>query len=352
MSQPVRDEYAEKLLGAMVEIPSPSGGEAELARFLVGRMEDLGFTARIDRAGNVVGELDRGPGPTVMLLGHMDTVPGTLPVRFEGDRLYGRGTVDAKGPLAAMICAAARAREFRGRAVVVGVVEEETPLSRGAMHLRAAHPLPDALVVGEPSGWSNVVLGYRGKIDLEYRVRCRATHPSNPAPKAADRCVLAWTELLALLGPHATHEIFDAPGATLISVDGDTTLARARFDIRIPPGFDAAGLVAELRGRLPEGDLELIATVAACRTGRTDPVVRALYRTIADQGGRPVAKVKTATSDMNTLAEAWKIPMATYGPGDSRLDHSDEEHISLTEFHRGVSVLTGALAAMPGLLGR
>ena len=77
-----------------------------LADYLAVAMADLGFQAHIDGVGNVIGVLERGPGPTLMLLGHLDTVPGQLPVRSEHGRLYGRGAVDAKGPLAAMICAA------------------------------------------------------------------------------------------------------------------------------------------------------------------------------------------------------------------------------------------------------
>ena len=56
--------------------------------------------------------------------------------------------------------------------------------------------------------------------------------------------------------------------------------------------------------------------------------------------------MKTATSDMNTLAEVWDIPMATYGPGDSRLDHSDTEHIILSDYLRGIDVLCEALAEL------
>jgi LysW-gamma-L-lysine carboxypeptidase len=72
-------------------------------------------------------------------------------------------------------------------------------------------------------------------------------------------------------------------------------------------------------------------------------VVRALSAGIRGQLVTPTMKLKTATSDMNTLAEVWSMPMATYGPGDSRLDHSDDEHISITEYLGGIAVLTHAL---------
>ena len=170
------EPYAIGLLQNMLRIPSPSYGEARLAEYLVTVMRELGFTAYADEAGNAVGEITRGHGPTVMLLGHMDTVPDLIPVRAESGALYGRGAVDAKGPLATMICAAAGASGFHGRIVVVGAVEEETPSSRGAMHIRRTHACPDALIIGEPSGWQTVVLGYKGKLDLRYRVERPSTH--------------------------------------------------------------------------------------------------------------------------------------------------------------------------------
>ncbi|WP_312876487.1 M20/M25/M40 family metallo-hydrolase [Streptomyces bohaiensis] len=348
----VTETFAVGLLRAMLETPSPSYHERDLADLLARSMTQLGFRAHIDEAGNAVGVVERGAGPTVMLLGHMDTVPGQVPVRSADGRLYGRGAVDAKGPLAAMICAAAGATEFSGRIVVVGVVEEETPRSRGAMAIRAREEQPDALVIGEPSGWSSVVLGYKGKLDLRYTVRCPATHPSNPVPKASELAVACWNALLDLLGPDAGHAAFDRPGATLSRLDADLTAATMELSVRTPPGHDDAALVRQLRDRLPAGELSVVNAVAACRVGRADPVVRALVTGIRDLHARPRLVVKTATSDMNTLAEEWDIPMATYGPGDSSLDHADDEHIVLADYLRGIDVLTAALTELARLPAR
>lgn len=71
------DPAAVELLHGMLRIPSPSFAESELAGHLADAMSGAGLAARIDGAGNVIGEIRHGPGPTVMLLGHMDTVPGT-----------------------------------------------------------------------------------------------------------------------------------------------------------------------------------------------------------------------------------------------------------------------------------
>jgi len=343
------DARAVQLLTGMVEIPSPSYQEATLAEFLAGQMSELGYAAEVDAAGNVVGELVRGDGPTVMLLGHLDTVAGTVPVREEDGRLYGRGTVDAKAPLAAMICAAVRSN-FAGRLVVVGAVEEETPLSRGALHILDTHRQPDALLIGEPSGWRTVVLGYKGKLDFWYRVSSEATHPTNPAPKASELAAECWSQVCELLGPEASHVRFDQPGPTLVSITGDLTTATAELSIRTPFGFDAEAFLSALRARVLRGEFELINFVGACRADRNDPVVRALSGAIRQTGSAPGVKVKTATSDMNTLAERWQIPMGTYGPGDSVLDHSDDEHVVLVEYLASVRVLSTALNELSATL--
>lgn len=345
----VTETYAVGLLRGMLQIYSACYRERALAGFLVKTMADLGFQAHIDAVGNVIGVIERGDGPTLMLLGHLDTVPGKLPVRSSDGKLYGRGAVDAKGPLAAMICAAAGASDFRGRIVVVGVVEEETPGSRGAMVIRATYDRPDALIVGEPSGWSSVVLGYKGRLDLRYTVTCPATHPTSPAPKASELAVACWAALVDLLGPDASHDVFDRPGATLCQLNAGLTSATVHLNVRTPLGFDGDALVRGLRDRLQAGNLEVLNSVAAYRVGRSDPVARALVSGIRRLDAQPRLLVKTATSDMNTLAEVWDIPMATYGPGDSKLDHSDTEHIVLSDYLRGIDVLSIAISELARL---
>ncbi|MEH1167087.1 [LysW]-lysine hydrolase [Micromonospora sp. CPCC 205539] len=337
----ITDTFAAGLLRCLVETPSPSYHEAALARSLVDVMGQLGFEAYIDPVGNVVGEIGRGDGPVVLLIGHLDTVPGGPPVRAEDGRLYGRGAVDAKGPLATMVCAAASA-DFCGRIVVVGAVEEEIA-SRGSREIRRRLPRPDAVVVGEPSGWSTITLGYKGKLDLRYRVTVPATHPSNPVPKASELAVQCWNTLLDVLGPERGNGSFDQPGATLISLRADQVDAEAELSVRTPPGYDVDGLLHELTRRTPDGELTVVNRVAACRADHRNPVVRALSAGIRAQRARPSLKVKTGTSDMNVLAEQWDVPMATYGPGDSSLDHADDEHIVLADYLRGIAVLRHAL---------
>lgn len=340
MTAPLSDT---DLLERMIRIDSPSGSESALAEFLAGAMHDFGLKVEVDEVGNVSGTTGTGAGPSVLLLGHLDTVPEPLLVSHEGGVIRGRGAVDAKGPLAAMIMAVAASKSFPGRVTVAGVVEEETPGSRGAVHVRSRWSRPDLLVVGEPSGWQNVTIGYKGKLDIRYRVSRRATHPSNPAEKATEVAARFWSAAVAAAGPGADHAVFDRPGVTLMSMSGDTTSATLDISYRIPIGFDVPAMLGRLEAAAAGGAVEVLNVVTAVRSPRHDPVVRALTAAIRSAGGAPKRKLKTGTSDMNTLAEVWPVPMATYGPGDSNLDHSANEHISVDEYQRGISVLRGAL---------
>ena len=102
--------------------------------------------------------------------------------------------------------------------------------------------------------------------------------------------------------------MFARPGATLCQLNADLTLATADLSVRTPLGFDVDTLVRRLRARLPMGDLEVLNSVPACRTGRANPAVRAMVSGIRRLHAQPRLLVKTATSDMNTLAEVWDIP--------------------------------------------
>src|ERR1700683_2263108 len=157
------------LLTELLSVPSQSGDEAGVASMLVSRLSAGGFGADLDAVGNVVGVWGDGP-ETIALVGHIDTVPGAIEVRREGDLLHGRGAVDAKGPLAAAIAAVSRQpRHGARRFVIAGAVGEETS-SRGARFLAESMAPPAALVILEPSGWDAVTIGYKGSLRLRANV--------------------------------------------------------------------------------------------------------------------------------------------------------------------------------------
>ncbi|HYS71224.1 MAG TPA: M20/M25/M40 family metallo-hydrolase, partial [Thermoplasmata archaeon] len=108
------------VLTALVEEYSPSGHEGDAVQRFIEVSRSLGFTAHADAVGNGIARIGEGR-PSIMFLGHIDTVEGRLPVRLDGDRLHGRGACDAKGALAAALVAAHR-HDGPGEIVVVGAV--------------------------------------------------------------------------------------------------------------------------------------------------------------------------------------------------------------------------------------
>ena len=340
------------LVGGLVAIPSVSRGEADAVAWLVERMRERGFRASVDEAGNAVGEIGEGE-MHVVLLGHIDTVPGEIPVRVEDGDLIGRGAVDAKGPLAAFVAAATE--PVRGvRVTVVGAVEEESPTSAGARY-RATLPAPDWCVIGEPSGWDGVTVAYKGRLVLGVSLSREARHGAAPGPTVAEEALALW----ARLGAHARELVADPrPFARLdcrlegMHADrGDGLVERAelRVGYRVPPGMTtdelerAARAVADQHDGEAEVVFERLASEEPARTARTSALGTAFARAIAGAGGQATFKEKTGTSDMNVLLPAWRCPMVAYGPGDARYDHTPMERLDLADYARSIAVLRDVL---------
>jgi [amino group carrier protein]-lysine/ornithine hydrolase len=338
-----------ELLTAMLSVPSPSGQEDAMASLLVSRLLRAGFDVDVDAAGNVVAAWGDGP-ETVALVGHVDTVPGHIEVRRDGDLLHGRGAVDAKGPLATAIAAVSRQpRNGARRYVIVGAVEEETS-SRGARHLAESMPTPSSLVILEPSGWDAVTIGYKGSLRLRASFDQAHAHGAGREPSAPDRCVDLVRALQdradALHGDAGVFERIDVRVLGFDSTsDGLTDRASVDLGVRTPPGCDVDALIETARAAAPTAELVVLGREPGVRTDRGSPLARGFVRAIRTQRGAPRFKLKTGTSDLNVLVPAWGCPAVAYGPGDSQLDHTPREHVSIAELERAVSVLELALGA-------
>jgi LysW-gamma-L-lysine carboxypeptidase len=341
-------------LRTAVAIPSPSGSEGPLVDRLVRELEGRFTYVGRDDAGNLHARRGRGPR-TVLFLGHVDTVPGDVPVEDDGEVLRGRGTVDAKGPLCAALVAAAElgdAATERLSLHVVGAVGEEAAGSVGARHLLTTTPAPDLLIVCEPSGWDAVTLGYKGSLRLTVTADRDGGHSAGPGPSAGDLLVSAVARLQAAVDgatPDA-HGAFDALRASVLDLrhghDGLRERARASVGLRLPPAWPPDRTRA-LLAELPWGEgvqLHEVEAVPAVRGERDGPIARAFRVALRGHGVRPRTLVKTGTSDWNVVAEAWPVPTLAYGPGDAALDHAPDEHVRWEDYERAVSVLGAALS--------
>lgn len=336
-----------ELLEGLLQRYSPTLQEAEAVNYLVAQMSAAGFAARVDEVGNAVGVI--GDGPTeVMMLGHIDTVPGFIGVRREDDRLYGRGSVDAKGPLACFAAATALAGVRDGyRYVVIGAVGEEGD-SRGAQWVRD-HYKPDHLIIGEPSGWERVTLGYKGSAWYEYEVKRTLAHTSANVESACQAAVSFWNRVTEYVAQFNTDraKMFEQLIPSLREMqstsDGFVETAQLKFNLRVPLGVERAGLEESIGLLKADAHLNLIEFTPAYRAEKNTPLVRAFLSAIRQQAGTPGFTVKSGTSDMNITAPLWQCPTLAYGPGDSDLDHTPNEHILVSEYQRGVQVLAHVL---------
>ncbi len=359
-TSPAIDVNVAELLRDMLFIPSVSGEEHALAEFLVQRMTSLGMRASVDDAGNAIGVREApgaagdiaGDAPTreVMLLGHMDTVPGWIDVRVEDNRLYGRGSVDAKGALATFIAAAATAKLSPGaRIIVAGAVEEEIATSRGARHIARTFS-PDMCIIGEPSGSDGVVLGYKGRMLIEASFEQPCGHSAGPATSVAERACDWWQALRAMCDAFNAQRsrLFDQLLPSLLSMqthsDGLADSVTLRVSLRLPPETDFEQLRSELFAIDARASLAFSGFEQAFESSRSSPLARAFIgamRTVLDM--TPRFKLKTGTSDMNVVGPVWRCPIVAYGPGDSTLDHTPHEHVELAELDRAVAVLREVL---------
>jgi LysW-gamma-L-lysine carboxypeptidase len=352
--------YELELLTEMLHQYSPSGEEAALGEHLKKELEKNGFEVRFDGAGNVIGTRGKG-SPTLLLAGHMDTVPGKLAVRVEGDNLYGRGAVDAKAPLASMIIGASRVQEPKGSMIIACLVDEEGS-GKGIRQLIKDALQVDYAIFGEPSHSWNVTIGYKGGIHLMLECTTSAAHSSAPwlSDNAIEKTYEYW-ELIKKVkfkGEKPESRFYSVTSClTRLNGGGSSSMipsrCEAEIDMRIPPQISSDAILQELQkilGELnklsPKTELKVksLGTVTAYEADPHSLLVRALTYSIRKTCQKtPTLLKKTGTGDMNELGSTMKIPMVSYGPGDSHLDHTTDEHVSISEYLSSIKVYEEAI---------
>lgn len=343
------DSPGRALLAELVNTPSISGDEADVAALLCDFFEHHDRETFVDDAGNVRAPAD----DSVLLTSHMDTVPGGPAVRVvsgdeemavDGPVLHGRGSVDATGPLAAMAVAAVETGVS-----FAAVVQEETD-SAGARHLLADRSAPETVINGEPSGWDALTLGYRGIVVGQYTVETAAGHSSRPEPNAIDHAT-EWWETVRDATERQSGDgtgVFDTITAKAtvfnggLASDGDAVEATVETQFRVPPSQSPASIRETVETVTTLGSITWTDEIPPLLGDPRSPVAAALRAGIRGAGGEPTHLRKSGTADANLFAEKWDVPVATYGPGDSSLDHAPDERLPLAEFDDAVAVLTTA----------
>jgi len=366
----VTPRFCIKMLEKALRLYTPSLGEKPLADFLADKCDDLSFDdIRIDEVGNLIAS--KGSGlPRILLCGHMDTVPGKIKVRKEGDWLYGRGASDAKAPLMAMLFAAASIQNNSGTVIFVGAVDEEGNAT-GIKNLVKSKLDIDYAVFGEPSGIKQVTIAYKGRIAINLKINVgNSSHASAPwlSKNAIEESLIFTTELKKVLesgqenkkkGMLLTATVTEIKGGTSHNVTPKE--CDVIMDIRIPVDMNCkmieekiSTLVQEIsKKRNVEAFHSILDETEPFEASHNSPLVRAFTLGVMDvEHSRPTLIRKTGTGDMNVIGNQLNIPVVTYGPGDPHASHTIDEKVSIDEYLRGIEVLKKTLQHLKRLHDR
>jgi len=357
------DSPVNVLLGAL-RIYSPTTQESELASFLAEKMDRLGYSrVHVDKAGNAIGEI--GSGRTRLLLcGHMDTVPGKLPVIRKQGRIYGRGAADAKSPLCALLMAGAAMADSGVRTTFAGVTQEEGE-GAGIEHLIRSGAKYDYAVFGEPSGANRITVGYRGRVSLYVTVKTAGGHAGSPWAQRS-----AFDEFIRLLSRLERYEMSkEVQGDHFRSLSVSPTMVKAgtyhnvvpnvceaTLDLRLPPSIPSSRAVGDIRylaTQTDEGvriDIRPGEPTEAYQADTGSRLVRAFQRAVLLRlKTRPSLVRKTGTGDMNTFAHKKHTECVTYGPGLSKTSHTDGEMVEVKDYLNSIEVLKEAIGQLQAL---
>lgn len=379
------ERSARSLLAGLVAFPTVAGrSNEELVAWVASELSDRGAqvhevaSTRPD-ARNLHAVIGPPDAPGVLLAAHTDVVAvegqdwssDPFVLREEGGRLYGRGTADMKGFIAAVLAAmpdvpASRLR----RPLHIALSSDEELGCRGVGplldHLRAMAAPPGLCVVGEPTGM-RVAERHKGKVALDITLRGRACHSSRApdgvnAVEHAARLIVALSDLQALLRTEHGDPRFGAPFATLSvgPISGGVSLnivpewCRFECELRFMPGQDPAPVIeriralareaqAAMRRVAPEAGVEVTRTVAypALRDG--SPAAAAHVAALA---GAPAGLSVDFGTEAGLYQEALGAPVVVCGPGDMAQGHRPDEYLETDQLMSAVGFVRRLAATL------
>lgn len=329
------------LIREMVEIYSPTGHEEKLVDFLIQWANSNGFNARKDEVGNFIAE--KGSGREVLMVGHVDTVPGEIKVRTENGKLYGRGSIDAKAPLACFLEAAKQINN--GRIIIIGAVDEEGD-SKGARNILNKFN-PEFIVVGEPSGWSNLNIGYKGSLNVFYTNKKSKDHGSSPNLSCYEQGIDFFNSIKSFCNSFNNGKsLFQQLGIKVKSISSEDggfyEEINMIINFRIPVDFELNNLKKIIQENKYNAEVKYSPNEKPVKVSKSNTLISAFMKAIRSEKGEVKFKLKAGTSDMNILQD-YNVPMVTYGPGDSSLDHTPNENLDLNEYKKAINVLKKVL---------
>ncbi len=367
-----------ELISNLVKIPSTpdsEGYERKVAEYIHNTFKDEGIESQLievkDGRPNIIAKIaGSGNGKSLMLTGHMDTVPAyDMHIEpFSGEikegRVYGRGAVDMKGPLASMIMtliAMKRAKiELKGDLIFVGVIEEEYK-SFGTEYLVKNGPKTDAAIVGEPSQL-NIAAGHRGLEWLEITIQGKAAHggTANKGVNAISKAAKFINKVEEVLIPQfseRTHDLIGPPTLNFGVIKGGTQPSsvagecKIQIDRRWTPletldqvFEDLNKIIDELHREDEDFNASLERIPSNMATMDHKPMEISLDHPIVKklEDVAEVVREKKADiisfpgwTDASLISNFGNIDTVVFGPGDISCAHSEVEYIDIEEAYQG-----------------
>jgi acetylornithine deacetylase len=308
---------------SLVDIDSTTGREGDAVSWLVALLQDAGYSV-VEQSvegnrRNIFAALGKAD---VVLSTHLDCVPPFFPSRIDGDRLFGRGSCDAKGAVASQLAAVEKLRHERITNVgLLFVVGEE----RGSDGARMAQNLASGskyLINGEPTD-GRLGIATRGVLRINFKAEGRAAHSSYPE-----------------LGESAIEKLIDALVALrTIELPDDPVMGRTHYTVGVINGGVAPNVIpaaaeAEVCFRTVTDVPALRASLTSLtRYVKIEDVLEVPPVTMPGVPGFETAAFPY-TTDIPFLSN-WGTPLL-YGPGSINVAHTDNEHVNIADLQRAV----------------
>ncbi|HEV2117793.1 MAG TPA: M20/M25/M40 family metallo-hydrolase [Terriglobales bacterium] len=312
----------------LVDIESITGNETRVGEFLSAELQRLGYRAeKMPVEGsrfNLWATTPEQPGPQIVFSTHMDTVPPFISSQEDGERIWGRGSCDAKGIIAAQIAAAERLRAQGIHVGLLFLVGEEKD-SQGAQIANQQPRGSRFLVNGEPTE-NRLGLASKGTLRVELTARGRMAHSAYPelGESAIDKLLIALTRLRAM--PLPSDPQIGPCTLNIGMIEG----GRAP---NVIPDYAHADLLYRLIGPTDELRRQIVAT-AGEQVEVTFPLELPFQR-LRTVDGLPTM-IAAFTTDIPTLTN-WGEPMLI-GPGSIHVAHTDGEYIPKRQLHEAIDL--------------
>jgi succinyl-diaminopimelate desuccinylase len=379
----IKEAEVVKVCQELVRIKSvnPPGDELSIAVYIASTLRKVGLEVELVKhsstRASVFARLKSSREiPGLLYNGHLDTVPvghekwihGPFHAEMAEGKIWGRGTADMKGGLAALMVAVktlAQARmPLRGDLILAATASEETD-SLGATTIAARSDLGpiQAVIIAEPSD-NGIYVAEKGDYWLELTTHGKTAHGSMPelGQNAVMMMLTLISELEKLAIPYEEHPMLGGFTKSVNTIAGGMKTnvvpdyCLVTVDMRTVPGQDhlailgrVKDLIADLSHRIPDfkASIKVTNDRIPVETSPDEPVVQSFAAAVAEvTGKRPDPKGANYYTDAVALVPAFKAPMIICGPGEAKLAHQPNEHVEVLKLVQAAKIFTLAAAKL------